>query len=1594
MSKGLCAAYQLKQASYAPVDSGASLSLISQSMVNQSKYLSSLPQNDVSPRTIKIANGSYITTTKGLKITIKINGHEMRISPYIVPTMGLIPCLLGSADLASIGASLDFSTNVLRFRKPKNTSLKVVNNITLHPGQSRTVMLTGRLPKSLKCGDAVLTSTRFADKVAPHRMLVTLENGRCIIPVTNTSARSITLKPDKAMAYVDFSSSFNAFLPVSEIRQSNKETVFYIDCTNGTTSFTQNNGNATMSKDSCNRVTETHNRNNIYAQKERLYPHLDKDDSRLRMTDEEIIDRDINLSTPDSTLNPSEITEFKQMLYKRKAAFSLHGEIGQCDYEVKFDLTEKTPFYIRPYHASEADKKVIDRELEKLVQLGVLKKGLATSSSPIMLVDKKNQTGAKRVVADLRHLNSKIYRQNWPFPLIRDTIQKIGASNCKVFSIIDLKDAFHSLRLSKECQRYCGVTSYFGGKSYYYTRCPQGASISPAAFQQFIDSVLDCMPELRDYVVAHTDDVLLFSGSTLEHKRMVDRLLSVLEEKGLKISPTKAQFFRRTVNYMGHVLTIKDGKPHIKPMKPKCDAIMRLQQPTTPKETRRFIGAVNFLSMYLPQLHKLLKPMYDLTKRKRKFEWTETHQTNFEEIKKLLSAPPVLVMPNATGNLILYSDTSRVATGASLWQIQDGVKRLVAYHSKSLPAAAQRYGVSELELTGLYLNVMAFRHILKSTHFTAFVDHSALVNILKSKKEPPTIRMRKLIERLSDFSFDLQYQKGSSLVLSDLLSRSCEPTDESLADVTPVACVSGDAPARRITRGYAKQEGITVTDMTKQNQEILTNRRRRRCNTQSPGASGENQNEGDKQPVVSVSSTKQTFIPPVDISPPAANLRTPLIQDDELNTRPVTRTLVGQQLQSQKDGDHLQVPLTSLVPRNTELIQATSPPNDIHVSPPSQLFRTPEPLFTQLPASDVMCKHVPRQKEIDRLLTVIRTKCLRDFSLPLKAAEIKLEQQKSPDFKHIYTYLASGILPSKSRSARSVMNQAENFLLIQGILFKLDMASDSSDCKLTLCIPESQAAYIISLYHDSLLASHQGVNRTFVTLRKKFYIPRLYDKLTAYIKSCAICQQRRIPTKAEMGKPYQPRIFSEYAPFDELHLDIKSLFPSTDNFTHLLVCVCAQTRYVIAVPLRRTDAISVAEAIVQRIVFTFGVPKRIVTDEGKSFANAVLGHILRTLQIDPKFISPHNHGSLMAERSIQSISRLLTNHLSDHGRSWPLYIQAVCFAHNTFVHSLLGYSPFELAFGRKPPDVLNVTLTPGDVPVTYQDYVQRLQDKFNRIGKVFLDMQTHNQNTQAAKRMHDIKSLSTFSEGQLVYFLMPSATNLDTNTRSFTVSYVGPLKIHAMLDATHCILSDLQGTLIHGVHHTNRIKPCFLRTTTGNVSHVDSLRKALQKDVTNASNTQTAVVTDEYGCALLAATDDCFIYKAHKDESFLASQVTGASSSSDVQNNEVAKLLDTDLSAYLANETANNGIAAVKCLSTDSKTRLLNHLDSMPETNTRLTATKARLKDGHLEVLFSAKNFSAWFRLDIHPCLKRLWQDKSPRIRVSGSARRFLKSLI
>ena len=147
--------------------------------------------------------------------------------------------------------------------------------------------------------------------------------------------------------------------------------------------------------------------------------------------------------------------------------------------------------------------------------MGILKEGLSAYSSPVMLISRK-LTKDKRVVTDFRYLNGRIARNNLAYPLVRDMFSMIGNSKYEVLSVLDLKDAFHSLRLSENSKRYCGILSYFGSSSYLYQRMPMGLNISPSIWKPYINAILDCLLS-RKYCEAIMDDLLLFTSSKESH---------------------------------------------------------------------------------------------------------------------------------------------------------------------------------------------------------------------------------------------------------------------------------------------------------------------------------------------------------------------------------------------------------------------------------------------------------------------------------------------------------------------------------------------------------------------------------------------------------------------------------------------------------------------------------------------------------------------------------------------------------------------------------------------------------------------------------------------------------------------------------------------------------------------------------------------------------------------------------------------------------------------------------------------------------------------------------------------------------------------
>ena len=222
---------------------------------------------------------------------------------------------------------------------------------------------------------------------------------------------------------------------------------------------------------------------------------------------------------------------------------------------------------------------------------------------------------------------------------------------------------------------------------------------------------------------------------------------------------------------MGNEFVISKRTMTITPLKSRTEAISKIPTPKTAKQCKSFCGVVNYLSLFCPHLQTLLKPIVELTRKGRPFVWSQEQERAFKEVKLRLTNPSVLHLPKAEGRFILYSDTSVEGTGSSLWQMQEGKAKLIGYANKTLNEACSRYSVTELEMTGLLVNMNLWKILIKHREFDAAVDHVAVTQIMKAKTEPATTRIMRLLDRLSAYSFNLYYVKGRDMILADYLSR-------------------------------------------------------------------------------------------------------------------------------------------------------------------------------------------------------------------------------------------------------------------------------------------------------------------------------------------------------------------------------------------------------------------------------------------------------------------------------------------------------------------------------------------------------------------------------------------------------------------------------------------------------------------------------------------------------------------------------------------------------------------------------------------------------------------------------------------------------
>ena len=239
----------------------------------------------------------------------------------------------------------------------------------------------------------------------------------------------------------------------------------------------------------------------------------------------------------------------------------------------------------------------------------------------------------------------------------------------------------------------------------------------------------------------------------------------------------------------------------------------------------------------------------------------------------------------------------------------------------------------------------------------------------------------------------------------------------------------------------------------------------------------------------------------------------------------------------------------------------------------------------------------------------------------------------------------------------------------------------------------------------------------------------------------------------------------------------------------------------------------------------YAVPMRIICDQDPAFMSSLCQWFFKAYGIQLVTVSPTNHKSLQAEHGIKSLSNILMKHLSGLGDNWHLYTRPAMLTYNTYnTPNLDNLSPFELAFGRKPILVPKLECTPH-IPVTgtFAKAKQNLEQKLKYLRE---KLQKFRDNRLALQNKD--KEFHGFTVGQIVYMYHPRGSLLQTSSKKIKCEFVGPLAIYKCVSPNQFLLMSLDGYLYPFLVEETRIKPGYIPTTRGNVSHLAELKKIIR----------------------------------------------------------------------------------------------------------------------------------------------------------------------
>jgi len=401
----------------------------------------------------------------------------------------------------------------------------------------------------------------------------------------------------------------------------------------------------------------------------------------------------------------------------------------------------------------------LERQLKQMLDYGHIQPSISPYAAPVLFVHKKD--GSMRLCIDYRALNKITIKNRFPLPRIDALLDCLhGAS---IFSKIDLKSAYNQIRIADRDVHKTAFRTQYG--HYEFRVMPFGLTNAPATFQLLMNTLFrDC---LEKFVLVYLDDILVFSSSEEEHERHLRLVLQRLREAKLYASPSKCEFWRTRVEFLGHVLT-SDG---LTVVHNKIQAIKDWPRPTKLTELRSFLGLAGYYRRFIRDYSRVALPLTQLTRKDQHFVWLETHQKAFTNLKNALISAPVLLLPDFTRPFVIHTDASDFATGAVLSQDQGSGLQPIAFLSHTLNSAERKYATYDKEMLAIVRAVKTWRHLIFGLPTTVYSDHKALAAFYNQRSL--SNRQARYMMELAEFGehLDIKYLAGHHNSVADALSR-------------------------------------------------------------------------------------------------------------------------------------------------------------------------------------------------------------------------------------------------------------------------------------------------------------------------------------------------------------------------------------------------------------------------------------------------------------------------------------------------------------------------------------------------------------------------------------------------------------------------------------------------------------------------------------------------------------------------------------------------------------------------------------------------------------------------------------------------------